>query len=313
VDVLETAGGAIDDEYERFVEGLPDSLRGVARHLPLRVGLTSRAGIGWCEAVDEPLVLALPSVVLAAIEGPAWPELVASAQRVHLFAMLGALVLAQADRGAVELDAELDELLGQFERHRHRAVAELRLLGAEQGSSFAAVERESRNAAADELAVFEGEGLVSVATCVAVHSRKRGLAFPATMAAAAASMAAAAARGAAAERELERLGHVHDFILGAMLGIGFRREVEELGERALAHRSWVLALARGRGQPAALGELLALAIDAFERAATAGDGLGAEALSAWAERRSQRVRELARVEVEAGRARLPERPPGQAA
>lgn len=299
---LDSVHASIDHEYERFVVGLREGLQGVARHLPLRVGLTSRAGVGWSEAVEEPLILALPSLLLTAIRPPATPELVTCAQRVHLYAMLGALVLAQADRGAVELDAELEELLGQFERQRHRAVAELRLLGAEQGSSFTLAEREARGAAAQELAALAGEDRVEVATCVAVHTRKSGLAFPATMAAA-----------AAAGLDAEGLAHVHDFVLGAILGIGFHREVTELADRARAQRSWVVALSRERGQPAAIGELLHLAIDAFDRASAAASVLGADALRRWAEQRREQVTRFARAEAAAGRASLPTGSPASAA
>src|SRR5690606_36116701 len=112
---------------------------------------------------------------------------------------------------------------------RHRALAELRLLGADRSSSFMTAEREARSAAADEREVFERRREADLPSYVAICCGKQSLAFPATMAAMVASGA-----------ELDELGQVHDLILGVTLGIATRSEVNERSEREREGRSWVV-------------------------------------------------------------------------
>jgi hypothetical protein len=276
---LDLVRGAIDQSYEEFVNDLPDELRRAARHLPLLLGLSSRAGVSWIDAVAEPVLLGLPTLLLNALAARVKPQLRASAQRAHLFAMISALIHERVDNGSVEVDEQLDAILLAIERHRHRALAELRLLGADRNASFMAAEREARSAAAAERAVFEGRSEAKLPSYVAICCGKHSLAFPATMAAV-----------VAAGTQLEELGHVHEVILGVMLGDAARRELVERSERARAGRSWVVLLTGERERTEVLGELVELAANAFERAAASAHALEAHELAGWAQQQADQTR-----------------------
>jgi hypothetical protein len=294
--ILGSAREAIDQCYEEFVNELPEELRTTARHLPLLLGLSTRTGVSWIDAVEQPVLLSLPTLLLSQLSRPVSPELSASTQRAHLFAMISAVIHERLDDGSVEVDTRIDAILLAVERQRHRGLAELRLLGADRSTSFMGAEREARNAAASERDVFEGRSEAELPSYVAICCGKHSLAFPATM-------AAVVAAGA----ELEELAHVHDLILGVMLGVAARREVTERRERARAGRSWIVALT-GEGDAAeVIGQLFELAGSSFERAATAAAVLGIGELGSWAQWQAEQVREQAEVEAKLGRARLRDR------
>jgi hypothetical protein len=245
----------------------------------LLLGL-SRAGVSWTEAVADPLLLGLPTLLLTELARPVSAELCATAQRAHLFAMISAVIHERLDDRKIELDERIDALLLAIERQRSRALAELRLLGADRNTSFMAAEREARSAAAAERDVFERRSAASLPSYVAICCGKHSLAFPATM-------AAVVAAGA----QFEELGHVHDVILGVMLGVAATREVSE---RARSERSWVVALAGERDLAEAAAELLDLAAISFERAAASAEALELAELVRWAQMHAARAREQAR-------------------
>jgi hypothetical protein len=276
---LDLVRAAIDQSYEEFVNDLPDELRSVARQLPQLLGLTTRPGVSWSDAVAEPVLLGLPTLLLGALAARVKPELRASAQRAHLFAMITALIHERVDDGRVEVDDQLDALLLAIERQRHRALAELRFLGADRNTSFMAAEREARSATAAERDVFDRRSEAKLPSFVAICCGKHSLAFPATM-------AAVVAAGA----ELDELGHVHEVILGVMLGVAARSEVAERSERARANRSWVVALGVERERSEVLGELVELAAAAFERAAASALALAALGLAGWAQQQAELIR-----------------------
>jgi hypothetical protein len=294
--ILGTARDAIDQSYDEFVNELPEELRTSARHLPLLLGLSTRASVSWIDAVEQPVLLSLPTLLLSQLDRSVSAELCAASQRAHLFAMISAVIHERLDDGSVEVDERMDAILMAVERRRHRALAELRLLGADRNTSFTTAEREARNAAAEERDVFESRSGAELPSFVAICCGKHSLAFPATM-------AAVVAGGA----ELEELAHVHDLILGVMLGVAARREVTERRERARTGRSWIAAMA-GEGDPAeVIGQLFELAATSFERAVTSATALGASELVSWAQWQAEQVREQAEVEVKLGRARLRDR------
>jgi hypothetical protein len=276
---LDLASTAIDQLHDEFVSELPDELRSAARHLPVLLGLSSRPGARWTEVVAEPMLLSLPTLLLGALAARVKPELRASAQRAHLFAMITALIHERVDDGRVQVDGRLDALLLAIERQRHRGLAELRLLGADRHASFMAAEREFRSAAAAERAVFERRSEAKLPNFVAICCGKHSLAFPATM-------AAVVAAGA----ELDELGHVHEVILGVMLGVAARDEVLDRSERARMNRSWVVALAGERERTEVVAELLELSADAFEHAAASALALEAHELARWAQQQAEQVR-----------------------
>jgi len=279
VQSLDPARVAIDQSYEEFIDELPDELRSAARELPLLLGLTTRAGVCWTDAVAEPVILGLPTLLLGALAARIKPELRASAQRAHLFAMITAMIHERVDNGSVEVDGQLDALLLAIERQRHRALAELRLLGADRNASFMAAERETRSATAAERAVFERRSEAKLPNYVAICCGKHSLAFPATM-------AAVVAAGA----DLDELGHVHEVILGVMLGVAARGELLERSERARANRSWVVALTVDRERAEVVGEMVDLAAGAFTRAAVSARALGADELARWAQQQADQLR-----------------------
>lgn len=286
---LDLARVAIDQSYEDFIHDLPDDLRGPARHLPLLLGLATHAGVSWSDAVAEPVLLSLPTLLLTALAPRVQPKLCASAQRAHLFAMISALIHARVDQGRIEVDAQLDALLLAIERHRHRALAELRLLGADRNASYMTAEREARSAAAAEQAVFDRRSEAKLPNYVTICCAKYSLAFPATMAAI-----------VAADSDVEELGHVHELILGVSLGVATRDELRR--ERTRGERSWVAALSAIRLRTEVLIELSQLAVDAFERAASSARALAADELAHWAQQQAEQMRVLLREHRQASAA-----------
>lgn len=270
---LDLARVTIERHYEEFVAELPEDLRDAARELPKALELASQAK--WADTV----ILGLPTLLLTQLARPIALKLRASAQRAHLFAMIGARINERLDDGRLAVDARIDALLLAIERQRHRGLAELRLFGADRKSSLTTAERETRSAAAEEREIFAGRSEAELPRYVAICCGKHSLAFPATN-------AALVAAGAGLD-ELER---VHDVILGVTLGLAARSEVLERSEREQAGRSWVVALSSELGQARAEGELLELALDAFERAARAAKTLGADELSRWARLQAEQAR-----------------------
>jgi hypothetical protein len=276
---LGSARALVDQSYEEFVAQAPADLRAAARQLPRLLGLTSRDEVGWSDAVAEPVMLGLPTLLLKQIRRRVSPQLRASAQRAHLFAMISALIQERLDDRSLAVDDQIDALLLVIERHRHRALAELRLLGADRNSSFVTAEREARSASARELSIFAGQSEADIPKFVAICCGKQSLAFPATM-------AAVAAAGA----ELDEIGHVHDVILGVTLGLATRSEVVNRSELEDTGRSWVVALSRQRERSEVISELLDVAAGAFEKAAAAASALGAEELLGWAHQQAEQLR-----------------------
>ncbi|MFO7565975.1 MAG: hypothetical protein R6X02_25250 [Enhygromyxa sp.] len=278
---LGPARALIDQSYAEFVAEVPEELRAAARELPHLLGLSSRAELSWSDADIEPVVLSLPTLLLTRRRRPIAAKLRESAQRAHLFALISALIQAGLDEGSLTIDARMDGLLLAVERQRHRALAELRLLGADRNSSFMTAERETRGAAATEREIFAGRSEAELPSYVAICCAKQSLAFPATMAAAVASGA-----------EVDELAHVHDVILGVTLGVAARSEVIGRSERERAGRSWVAALSRTRERSEAVGELLGVASEAFEHAAAAAEALGSDELAHWARQQIEHIRVL---------------------
>lgn len=282
---VETAcRAAIDQTYASFLAELPEKLVTAAERLPRWLGLSSRGDVSWSDVFDDLPILGLPTYFLAETTVEFGEDIRGCAQRAHLFALIAARITGAVDADAIELDPELEALLGAAERERNRALAELRLRGADRNLNFSLPEREVRSALADERDVFAGRAPATIATYLAISTAKQSLAFPATLAAV-----------SIAGFDCEVLSRVYDVVLGSMLGVQIRTDVEAWLE-APRSNSWVTALSGGRqAQAEVIEQMLGLAHDAFTKAADAARDLGATTMMRWARMEASALRELGRI------------------
>jgi hypothetical protein len=280
---------AIDQAYASFLAELPATLVTAAERLPRWLGLASRGDVGWSEVFDDLPILGLPSFFLGdTTTVEVGEEIRGCAQRAHLFALIAARITGAIDADAIELDGELEALLGATERERNRALAELRLRGADRNLNFSLPEREVRSALADEREVLAGRVPATLAAYLTISTAKQSLAFPATLAAVSVSVAAK-------DLDCKVLSGVYDVVLGSMLGVQIRSDVEAWLE-APRSSSWVTALSGGRtAQIEVLQQMLDLSRDAFNKAADAARELGATSLMRWARLEANAIRELGRI------------------
>jgi hypothetical protein len=274
---------AIDQTYASFLAELPSSLVTAAERLPRWLGLASRGDVGWSEVFHDLPILGLPTYFLSETMVEFGDEIRSCAQRAHLFALIAARITGAIDANAIELDAELEALLGAVERERNRALAELRRHGADRNLNFSMPEREVRSALADERDVFAGRAPATLASYLAISTAKQSLAFPATLAAV-----------SIAGFDCEVLARVHDVVLGTMLGVQIRTDVEAWLESPRGN-SWVTALSGSEVQAEVIQQMLDLSRDAFNRAAEAARDLGATSLMRWARMEATALRELGRL------------------
>lgn len=277
---------AIDQAYASFLAELPTKLATAAQRLPRWLGLGSRGDVGWSEVFDDLPILGLPSLFLADTTAVEVAQDVRScAQRAHLFALIAARISAAIDADAIELDAELEALLVAVERERNRALAELRMRGADRNLNFSLPEREVRSALADEREVFDGHVPAQLAAYLTISTAKQSLAFPATLAAVSITTT---------DLGCKVLSEVYDVVLGSMLGVQIRSDVEAWLEAPRAS-SWVTALSGGSVQIEVIEQMLDLSRDAFNKAADAARELGATSLMRWARLEANAIRELGRL------------------
>jgi hypothetical protein len=285
---VETAcRAAIDQAYASFLAELPGTLVTAAERLPRWLGLSNRGGVGWSEVFDDLPIVGLPTLFLGEAAVDVGEDIHCSAQRAHLFALIAARINAAVDAGAIELDDELEALLGATERERNRALAELRMRGADRNLNFSLPEREVRSALAEEREVFAGRAPASLAAYLAISTAKQSLAFPATLA----GVSVAVVSGL----DCNVATGVYDLVLGSMLGVQIRSDVEAWLE-APHGNSWVTALSGGRSvQIEVIQQMLDLSRDAFNKAADAARELGATSLMRWARMEANAIRELGRL------------------
>jgi hypothetical protein len=275
MNVETTCRAAIDQAYDSFLAELPAKLVTAAERLPR-----------WSEVVDDLPILGLPSMFLAEAAVEVGEDIHRCAQRAHLFALIAARITAAIDADTIELDEEIEALLGATERERNRALAELRLRGADRLLNFSTPEREVRSALADERAVFAGRQPASIAEYLTISTAKQSLAFPATL---------AAVSIAISDMDCKIATGVYDVVLGTMLGVQIRSDVEAW-LAAPRGNSWVVALSGGEAaQLEVVQQMLDLSRDAFSKAADAARELGAASLMRWARMEASSIRELARL------------------
>jgi hypothetical protein len=284
---VETAcRAAIDQAYASFLAELPGTLATAAERLPRWLGLANRGDVGWSEVFDDLPIVGLPTLFLGEAAVDVGEDIHCCAQRAHLFALITARINAAVDAGAIELDDELEALLGATERERNRALAELRMRGADRNLNFSLPEREVRSALAEEREVLAGRAPASLAAYLAISTAKQSLAFPATL---------AGVSVAVTGLDCKVVAGVYDLVLGSMLGVQIRSDVEAWLE-ATHGNSWVSALSGARGpQIEVIHQMLDLSRDAFNKAADAARELGATSLMRWARMEANAIRELARL------------------
>jgi hypothetical protein len=136
--------------------------------------------------------------------------------------------------------------------------------------------------------VLAGRVPANLAAYLTISTAKQSLAFPATLAAVSVAVAAA-------DLDCKVLSGVYDVVLGSMLGVQIRSDVEAWLE-APRSSSWVTALSGGRSaQIEVIQQMLDLARDAFNKAADAARELGATSLMRWARLEANAIRELGRL------------------
>jgi hypothetical protein len=287
---------AIDQAYAAFVQQLPTELELAAQQLPRSLGHTCRRGATWGELLETRPQLGLPMTLLSECSASVDADTLACAQRAHLFALIAGDVVTAIDADTLTHDAELDALLSALERERNRALAGLRRRGAGMNISYSLPMREVRAALAREHDVLAGRELADFATYLTISSAKQSLAFPAIMAAVSLSGATACA-----------LTDVHDVVLGVMLGLQIRADVQAWLD-APRSRSWINALAHEHEPLAVIEQLLDLACDAFNKAADAARGLEAGPMLLWARTQANAIRLVRRRAEQQLGAEQPPRP-----
>jgi hypothetical protein len=91
------------------------------------------------------------------------------------------------------------------------------------------------------------------------------------------------------------LSLVYDVVLGSMLGVQIRSDVESWLETPRGN-SWVTALSGGREvQAEVVQQMIELSRDSFTKAADAAHKLGATSMMRWARMEASALRELSRL------------------
>ncbi|MDI1481478.1 hypothetical protein [Polyangium sp. y55x31] len=287
---------AIDSAYERLVATLPEHLATVARDLPHRFGLTPNPGTPWSRVFNNAAVLGFPALLLGDERAPR--NVRERAVEAHLFAIIAAFGMDRIDDGQIIVGAAERALIEIVRRARDKALAPL-LAGLPEGaSSFAWGERVTAESVEEERAVFAGRAPATLERYRAVSLKKQGLAFPA-------SMAAAAAAGWSAEERR----HVEALVAGAALGLQYRDDVVDWIDDFESGGSWPVALL-SRAPVATVATIeqhlhaegwlvrfLEMSSEAFHQAAIAAEALGAAALTSWAHGQSEQTAALAEREA----------------
>ena len=290
---------AIDRIYDRFTDELPAGLAAIARDLPHRLGLTPNAGTPWSRVFNNPAVLGFPMLLLAA-SGRVPREIRDRAGAAHLFAIIGAFGMDRIDDGQIVVGPGERAIIDRVRRARDAALAPL-LAGTAAGAfDFAEGERLTAASVEEERATAAGRERATMERYIAISWKKQGLAFPA-------SLAAAAAAGFSAEEQR----HVEAVVAGAALGLQYRDDVVDWVDDHAQGFAWAAALLAAPPEgPASvealeaqlhveggLVRLLEMSSAAFRSAAASASALGAEVLATWAGEQADLTAGLARSEA----------------
>lgn len=288
---------AIDSAFARLVASLPPHLAAVARDLPHRFGLTPNPGTPWSRVFNNAAVLGFPALLLG--DKPVPQELRERAVEAHLFSIIAAFGMDRIDDGQITVGAAERTLIDIVRRARDQALAPLLANLPEGAFTFAHGERVTAESVEEERAVFAGRAPATIERYLAVSLKKQGMAFPASMAA-----AAAAGWSAEAQRQVEAL------VAGAALGLQYRDDVVDWMDDLELGASWPVALLEHAPAAATveaieqqlhsegwLVRLLEMSSGAFRQAAIAAEHLGATALATWAYGQAERTAALAELEA----------------
>lgn len=286
----------IDRIYDRFVAELPDDLAAVAHDLPHRLGLTPHPSTPWSRIFNNPAVLGFPMLLLPA-RVPV--DVRDSAAAAHLLAIIGAFGMDRIDDGQIVVGLRERALIERIRRARDAALAPLLARAPSCAADYAWGERVTAESVADERATAGGRVPATLERYLAVSYKKQGLAFPASLAA-----AAAAGLSLDAQRQIAAV------VAGAALGLQYRDDVVDWLDDHAQGFAWAPALCvphyselavdtlaaelHARG---GLVRLLAMSRDAFASATDAATALGADALAGWAREQAELTADLARREA----------------
>lgn len=267
----------IDQARTSLLEQLSPELVELVERLPRSLGLGDR------ELLGDAVVLGLPSLVLCETHCDVAEPVCDAAQRAHLFALLATRIDLGIGSGEFPAVDEFDAMLASFERERNRALAELRMAGADRNLNFSLPEREVRAALADERAVFEGHTVAGMADYLTISTAKQGLALLAVSAAAAAS-----------NLDIDTLGHIHELSLGVLLGLQVCHDIEHWLDEPEHTDGWIAALSRQAPVLEVVEHTCEFGRTCFLRAADAARVLGANSLMVWAQAQAHAIRMLRR-------------------
>lgn len=290
---------AIDRTYARFVNRLPEHLATIAGDLPHRLGLTPNAGTPWSRVFNNPAVLGFPMLLLAG--GRVSAEARELAGAAHLFAIIGAFGMDRIDDGQIVVGMGERAIIDRVRRARDEALAPLLAKAPGVDFDYAKGERLTAESVQEERAAAAGRDRATMDRYLAISWEKQGLAFPA-------SLAAAAAAGFSPEEQRQ----VEAVVAGAALGLQYRDDVVDWEDDFAQGFAWAPALLAQQPEgPATIESLqerlhaegvlvrmLEMSSAAFASAAEAASALGAEALATWARGQAEITAGLAEREAE---------------
>ncbi|MFT3767952.1 MAG: hypothetical protein QM820_21080 [Minicystis sp.] len=290
---------AIDRTYARFVSRLPQHLATIAADLPHRLGLTPNAGTPWSRVFNNPAVLGFPMLLLGAT-GRVSPELRDRAGAAHLYAIIGAFGMDRIDDGQIVVGAGERAIIDRVRHARDEALSPLLAQAPEVTFDYAEGERLTAESVKEERRAAAGHDPITMDWYLSVSWKKQGLAFPA-------SLAAAAAAGFSPEDQRR----VEAVVAGAALGLQYRDDVVDWMDDHAQGFAWAPSLlAQPPSGPATaealqerlhaegiLVRLLEMSSAAFTEAAEAATALGAEALATWARGQAEITAGLAEREA----------------
>lgn len=289
---------AIDHAYEGLVANLPERLATIARELPYRFGLTPNPATPWSRVFNNAAVLGFPALLLANGGKPVPREIRERAVEAHLFAIVAAFGMDRIDDGQISVGPGERAVIDIIRRARDKALAPLLERASEGAVTFEWGERMTAESVEEERAVFSGCVPATLERYQTISWKKQGLAFPA-------SLAAAAAAGFSAEEQKQ----VEALVAGAALGLQYRDDVVDWIDDLERGSSWPVALL-GRAQATTVAgierelhaagqlvRLLEMSSAEFRKAGAAAEALGAASLSCWAYGQAEQTAALAEREA----------------
>jgi len=265
--------------YSAFVRDLRPALQPVARDLHRRLGCLPEAD----ERFSHPGLMALPSLVGAALGGAARPAAVGWATEAHAFGLLVARGHARIDDGQIDPFGPEAMVIAALRRARDDAFSRVAGSVTRRWLNYRSAENQAAQAASAERRALGGER-VSLLRYREIAAGKQAVYLPATLAMA----AEAGARG-------ETLSCIRDAIQQLTLGFQFRDDAIDWAEDHARCGAWPLRLWAGAAElhdvdaaraflraSGVLVEMHGLSRRAFQKCADHAAWLGASELASFA-------------------------------